>query len=186
MIAGEKTDIVLTRPRAPSRLDQAISDDTSLLVSIEDTADAFASLAAAAEERLTIMTPFLDEVGANWAISLFEIAGDSISKELILRFLNDPNSDLYPDGLPAILPDLRRLGVKVFDYGVPRPDIPQFYETFHAKVICADGSRAYVGSANLSRHSKETSMELGTLVSGRAALCVNSILEKIRSIAISI
>ena len=185
VIHRERPEIVLTRPRAPSRLDKAISDDTSLSVNIEDTHDAFSSLAASAKERLTIMTPFLDEVGANWALSLFKVAKNSISKELILRFLQDPNSDLYPDGLPGILSELGKLDVKVFDFAVPRPDTPNFFETFHAKVISADGERAYVGSANLSKHSKETSMELGMLVSGTAALRVESILTKIRGIAIS-
>ena len=181
----ERPEIVLTRPRAPSRLDRAIGDDASLSVHIEDTDDAFASLAASASRSLTIMTPFLDAVGAKWAIALFEAAGETVSKELILRFLQNPDSDLYPDGLPSILVDLRRLNVKIYDFAVPRPDTPNFFETFHAKVISADGERAYVGSANLSRHSKETSMELGMLVSGSAAARVHGILNKVRGIAIA-
>ena len=63
----------------------------------------------------------------------------------------------------------KRAQVKVYDFAVPRPDTPNFFETFHAKVISADEEWVYVGSANLSRHSKETSMELGMLVSGSAA-----------------
>ena len=185
IIAQEKSEVVLTRPRAPSQLDKAIIDDTSLSVHVENTDDAFASIAASAKNRLTIMTPFLDEMGASWAIALFNVAKDTVSKELILRFLQDPSSNLYPEGLPAILADLKRLGVKVYDFAVPRPDTPQFYETFHAKVICADGNRAYVGSANLSRHSKETSMEMGMLVSGTVARRVDAVLQTVRGIAIS-
>jgi hypothetical protein len=139
----ERPEIVLTRPRAPSRLDKAIGDDASLLVHIENTDDAFASLAASASESLTIMTPFLDDVGAKWTIALFEAANESVSKELILRFLQNPDSDLFPEGLPSIRGDLNRLRVKVYDFAVPRPDTPSFFETFHAKVICADGKRAY-------------------------------------------
>jgi len=178
----ETPEIVLTRPKAPSRLAGRISADTSLSVSIENTDDAFASLAASACKSLTIMTPFLDEVGAKWAISLFDAAGEEVSKELILRFLSDSNSDLYPEGLPSIIDDLRRLEVKIYDFAVPREDTPNFFETFHAKIICADGKRAYVGSANLSRHSKETSMELGMLVSGSVAANVQRILDKVRAI----
>jgi len=181
----EKSEVVLTRPKAPSSLDKQIDDDPTLLVHIENTDDAFASIAASATKSLTIMTPFLDEVGARWAITLYEIANSTVSKELILGFLQDPNSDLYPRGLDRIKPDLIRLGVKVYDFAVPRSDSRNFFETFHAKVICADGDRAYVGSANLSRHSKETSMELGMLVSGSAAARVDAILEKVRCIAIS-
>ena len=57
------------------------------------------------------------------------------------------------------------------------------FETFHAKVICEDGKRAYVGSANLNRHSKETSMELGILISGSSAARIPSIIIKVRGIA---
>ena len=184
VIELERPEVVLTRPRAPSQLDQIIGDDASLLVHIENTDDAFASLAASARRSLTIMTPFLDDVGAKWAIALFETAGRTVSKELILRFLQNPESGQYPEGLPSIEGDLNRLQVEVFDFAVPRPDSLNFFETFHAKVISADGERAYVGSANLSRHSKEASMELGMLVSGSAAAHVNDILDKIRSIAI--
>lgn len=179
----ERPEVVLTRPRAPSQLDRAISDDISLLIHIEDTDDAFASLAASARRSLTIMTPFLDDVGARWAVALFEAADEAVSKELILRFLQNPESDLYPQGLPSIMDDLRRLNVKIYDFAVPRPDVPNFFETFHAKVISADAERAYVGSANLSRHSKEASMELGMLVSGSAAAHLHEILEKVRRIA---
>lgn len=183
VIELESPEVVLTRPRAPSQLDQAIEDDASLLVHIENTDDAFASLAASARRSLTIMTPFLDNVGAKWAVSLFEAADIAVSKQLILRFLRDSESDLYPEGYLGIIDDLRRLEVKVYDFAVPRLDTPSFFETFHAKVISADGERAYVGSANLSRHSKETSMELGMLVSGSAAARVNEILKKVRGIA---
>ncbi len=184
VIEFESQEVVLTRPRAPSQLDQVIGNDASLLVHIENTDDAFASLAASARTSLTIMTPFLDNVGAKWAVALFEAADRAVSKELILRFLQDSESDLYPEGYPSIADDLRRLQVKVYDFAVPRPDTTNFFETFHAKVICADGERAYVGSANLSQHSKETSMELGMLVSGSAAARVKSILDKVRDIAI--
>lgn len=183
IIELERPEIVLTRPRAPSLLDEVIGSDTTLSVHIENTEDAFTSLAASSRHTLTIMTPFLDVVGARWAVTLFEAASESVSKELILRFLDDSSSDQYPEGLPSILTDLQRMKVKIFDYAVPRPDTPTFFETFHAKVIIADGVRAYVGSANLNRHSKDTSMELGMLVSGPAANRLNVLLDKVRRIA---
>ena len=180
----ERPEVVLTRPRAPSQLDETIANDTSLSVNIENTEDAFLSLAVSAEKSLTLMTPFLDESGAKWALSLFSAARQGVAKELILRFLGDPDSGLYPDGFPIIADELRQLQVDVYDFAIPRPSNPSFHETFHAKIIGADGTRAYVGSANLNRHSKETSMELGMLVTGTAARHVHRILEKVRGIAI--
>lgn len=183
VIRSERPDIVLTRPRAPSRLDEAINKDETLLIHIEETSDAFASLAASAIRSLTIMTPFLDESGADWALSLFGATIPGVRKHLILRFLKDPQSDWYPAAYDSIRSRLREIGVDVYDFAVPREDAPDFFETFHAKVVSADGSRAYVGSANLNRHSRETSMELGMLVAGTAAGRVEALLEKVRSIA---
>ncbi|WP_420417533.1 phospholipase D-like domain-containing protein [Pacificispira sp.] len=41
-------------------------------------------------------------------------------------------------------------------------------ETFHAKIVLADGVAAYVGSANLLRRSKVTNLECGMLIEGEA------------------
>jgi len=179
----ERPELVLTRPKAPSRLEGSIECDSSLVVHIEDTSEAFTSLAASAKESLTIMTPFLDETGAKWAISLFSQTRPDVRREMILRFLGNPDSDLYPRCFDWIRNDLRGLNVKVYDFAIPRDDSPEFFETFHAKVVCEDGSRAYVGSANLNRHSKETSMELGIVATGRAAERIGRILDKVKRIA---
>lgn len=184
VIDADRPDVVLTRPKSPSRLDRAISIEPALQIHIENTEDAFASLAASAETSLTIMTPFLDAAGSDWALSLFKVTKPGVKKELVLRFLNEPRSDLFPEGLSIIADELYRMGVYVYDFAVPRPGASKFYETFHAKVIVADGIRAYVGSANLNRHSRETSMELGLLVSGIAATRIDKILDKVRDIAI--
>jgi phosphatidylserine/phosphatidylglycerophosphate/cardiolipin synthase-like enzyme len=63
-----------------------------------------------------------------------------------------------PENLP-----IRRQLISLEQY----PGAP--IETFHAKLLIVDGVRAYVGSANMTGASFESSMELGVILSGEAA-----------------
>jgi phosphatidylserine/phosphatidylglycerophosphate/cardiolipin synthase-like enzyme len=58
--------------------------------------------------------------------------------------------------------------VTIFDYTLPREG-GKGVETFHAKLVLADATRAYVGSSNMTWGSLEHSMELGLVVAGAAA-----------------
>ena len=58
-----RTEIVLTRPKDPSKLDKIIRLDNELSVHIEDTEEAFLSMAAEANERIVVMTPFFRRNG---------------------------------------------------------------------------------------------------------------------------
>ena len=72
------------------------------------------------------------------------------------------------------------LAVNVLDYTLPEPD--GGYETFHAKVVLADATLAYVGSANLLAYARH-SMELGILADGKAARVVASVVSAVESSA---
>ncbi|MEQ8857895.1 MAG: phospholipase D-like domain-containing protein [Pseudomonadales bacterium] len=183
-LEAEKSEVVLTRPKLPSKLDESISNDLSLAINVQETEEAFLSLASSAQDRLTIMTPFLDNVGAEWALALLRGTSESVRRELILRFLSDPTSTHYPIGFDAIEGDLRRLGVFVYDFAIRRDQNPALFETFHAKVVIADGKRAYVGSSNLTQYSKDMSMELGILVAGSTAGHVDKVIDKVRTISL--
>ncbi len=50
-------------------------------------------------------------------------------------------------------------------------------ETFHAKVVLADDKTAYVGSSNMTKWSFQYSLELGLLVTGRAASRIAQIVD---------
>lgn len=56
-------------------------------------------------------------------------------------------------------------------------------ETFHAKIILTDGVTAYLGSANLLRPSKSTSLECGMFVKGPAAAAVKVLLNAVLAMA---
>jgi phosphatidylserine/phosphatidylglycerophosphate/cardiolipin synthase-like enzyme len=58
-------------------------------------------------------------------------------------------------------------------------------ETFHAKLIVADDTLAYVGSADLLNSSEGLSLETGLLVEGNAAVqvaLVDAVLRAARSL----
>ena len=173
-----RTEIVLTRPRDPSRLDEAIRLDTALSVHIEDTEEAFLSMVAEASNRLVVMTPFLDEVGARWVLNLFKSVKSEIQKELILRFLDDPSNTSYPVGYPIVSKELSQLCVKVYDFALPRHGSKSL-ETFHAKAIGIDNNRIYIGSSNMNWASKENSMELGVVLRGKTAGRLFRVIDKI-------
>lgn len=83
------------------------------------------------------------------------------------------NADQYTVELGVQHADwLRAMQVSVRDYHLshsPAEGRALPIETFHAKVVVADDTLAYVGSANLLSSSEGLSLETGLLVEGGAA-----------------
>jgi phosphatidylserine/phosphatidylglycerophosphate/cardiolipin synthase-like enzyme len=50
-------------------------------------------------------------------------------------------------------------------------------ETFHAKIILADDGKAYIGSSNMTRWSRDFSMECGVILRGPCVKPVNTLVE---------
>jgi phosphatidylserine/phosphatidylglycerophosphate/cardiolipin synthase-like enzyme len=165
--------LVVTMPPEPSRLADALSADiASEYVALTRTTDAFRHLATLARDRFTIMIPFIDRIGAEWAAELFE-ATAATERLLVLRNASQ---------LVSCGPAGRRVkasATRVIDYG--GADLAN--ETFHAKIVLADGVAAYVGSANLLRRSKSTNLECGMLVEGPAVGAVKVLLDAVAGMA---
>jgi Phospholipase D Active site motif len=110
-------------------------------------------LAQAAVRRLVVMTPFIDAEGFRWLRRTFEAAPPECRKILILR-----NADRYAVELGVEHAEwLRSLHVFVHDYHLSHDaasgrQLP--IETFHAKLVVADETLSYVGSANLLSSSE--------------------------------
>jgi hypothetical protein len=138
------------------------------------TAQAFRHLARKAQSRLVLLTPFIDEAGANWAIDIFSHT-PAAERILILRDRAKLNE------FPALSERLGRLDAQIKEYrvhhpiGVRRKPI----ETFHAKIVMADASHAYVGSANLLESSYEVALECGFIIEGPAVGQVSDLVEAI-------
>ena len=173
-----EAQVVLTRPMHSLKLEAQLSDAGWHTVSTEQTAKAFAALIQRASRRVVVMTPFLDEAGADWLKELLEPLPLGLEIVLILRSLEDSNRWDYPKGFPGLRDWLVRRRVRVLNYSIPRAPPPS-RETFHAKVILADAAFAYVGSANVTVASREQSMEMGVVVKGQAAAQVAIVVDAV-------
>ncbi len=119
------------------------------------------------------MIPFIDRAGATWAAELFE-ATSATRRVLILR---DRGQLL---GLGRTAARLEASLSEVLDYNfVPDDGRPGSGETFHAKIVLADGVSAYVGSANLLRRSRDTNLECGMLLEGPAVQSINVLINAV-------
>ncbi|MFE1597520.1 phospholipase D-like domain-containing protein [Methylobacterium sp. ID0610] len=165
--------LVVTMPPAPSRLGDALAADiASDYVALTRTTDAFRHLALLARERFTIMVPYIDVVGAEWASQLFE---ETAAAERI--FIVRDASQISSCGQAGTR--LTRAATRIIDYG----GADQSNETFHAKIVLADGIAAYVGSANMLRRSMSTNLECGMLVEGPAVGAVRVLVNAVASMA---
>lgn len=165
--------LVVTMPPTPSRLASELEKDiASDYVTFTPTTDAFIHLASIARERFTVMIPYIDRVGAEWAAELFETTA---AKERIC-IIRDAGQ-LEINGYAATR--LKNAVTRIIDYGGADPA----EETFHAKIVLADGVAAYVGSANLLRRSKGTNLECGMLVEGSAVNGIKVLLDAITRMA---
>lgn len=176
-------EIVLTLPKPPNQLENAIRRFGPQAGMIQKTDEIFDHLAHQATRSLIVMTPFLDAAGSKLLLRLFSNARAEVEKKLILRFLSlGSEYAKYPSGYPPIREDLKAMGVKVYDYAIKR-DSTTMLETFHAKTILSDDQMAYIGSSNFDQYSLENSMELGTLITGEPVKLVRCIIRSIISIS---
>lgn len=165
--------LVVTMPPHPSRLAAALSSDiANQYVTLTPTTDAFRHLAVIARERFTVMIPFVDSVGADWAAELFEQT-EASERVLVIR----DASQLESCG--AAGRRLKQVLTRIIDYG--GGDLAE--ETFHAKIVLADGVAAYVGSANLLRRSKVANLECGMLIEGPAVHAVKVLIDAVANMS---
>lgn len=174
--------VVLTKPAAPSALEEALGNKGWRLAALEQTDRAFHAMAQLASDRLVVMTPFLDVKGALWLRELLSLARPGVQRVLILRYLDEPERADHPKGFGALASWLEQEHIAVFSYAMPR-QAGRGSETFHAKVVLCDRERAYVGSANLTSASLEFSMEMGVLVQGKAAEEVALVVDAVLAVA---
>ena len=175
----DSVQLVLTEPGQRSALRRAIDDSHALPPVVFQTSDAFFSLARAATDELTVLSPFLDQQGAEFLVELFALCSDGVRRSLICRPLNEPECG---DAFRRRASDFRRLGVTVYEYALPSL-LPSGRETFHAKVVLADASSFYVGSSNFMGSALDRSFECGVVVHGETARQLRYVLAALQSIA---
>lgn len=171
-------EVVLTRPPAPSQVARKLEEMLQSTSSFRDTRQVLPKIAEAAVRQFTIMTPYFDEVGAAVVLNLFQRT-NAKERVLVLRSTKD---GLPPPGFHVVRSELEQLAVQVVDFRLDRPDAPG-NETFHAKVVLADDTVAYVGSSNMNQWSFEYSLELGVYVRGMAAARIAALLSAVRAVS---
>lgn len=160
--------LVVTYPGESSFLD-CLKELSPYYASVPHTAETFMNIALGAEQRLVVMTPFLDEAGAEMVHQMFIAAAPEVKKALIVR----SNAVTAPAGMMV---DISQLA-QVYDYMVAKEG--GRFETFHSKAILADNRQAYVGSANMLNSSLSISLEMGFLVTGDAAAMLGRFIDSI-------
>lgn len=125
----DTVEVVLTKPLNPSQLANSLDGMLLGTWGLLDTREVLPSIAENASERFAVMTPFLDEVGGEILLALFQHVGPSVRKQLIIRATAD---GLLPAGYLAITGQLSALGVEVFNFRLEKGE-PFGMETFHAQ-----------------------------------------------------
>ena len=130
-------------------------NDANLVVSPVNSRSVFMSLIGSAQHTLLIEAEEMNDSGIEQA--LVSAANRGVQIEIILPAPSGSSSDSNSQGIAAI----KQSNISV------RED-PQLY--MHAKIIVADGAKAFVGSENISTQSLDQNRELGILVSDATVL----------------
>jgi phosphatidylserine/phosphatidylglycerophosphate/cardiolipin synthase-like enzyme len=176
-------DFVVTMPLPPSFLAEHLAGSPGRPGGYLPTSEAFLRVARAAKRRIVVLTPFIDRNGFGWLRGLLGAVDPGVERIIVLREVERLAIELSVEHRDW----LEEMRVKVFDYHLPHPRGARVLpiETFHAKIVVADDTVAYVGSANVLGSGDGTSLEAGVLVDGRgaaqAARLVDGILQIARS-----
>jgi phosphatidylserine/phosphatidylglycerophosphate/cardiolipin synthase-like enzyme len=171
----DTVSVVFSKPAEPSKLMEALKSSHEGAWDLVPTSEMLTDLAVRSVRRFTVMTPFVDDHGAQRILDLLRVTAPSVERRLIVR-------NGLPDALFSIAGALAELNTRVFDFRISK-DAPGEHETFHAKVVMADNNECYVGSSNMTKWSFEYSLELGFNVRGKAARRVGSLVDAVISLS---
>jgi hypothetical protein len=132
----------------------------------ENTALGMRRLIEETRNELIVMIPFIDEAGF---LSISESIGEAIKRGTKVTFISRDlmqghrNYEAFTDLIR--LNEKFKGNLQLFEGG-PYPDVP----ISHAKIISRDGGEeVYIGSANLTKSSMETTIEIGVFLRGSNA-----------------
>jgi phosphatidylserine/phosphatidylglycerophosphate/cardiolipin synthase-like enzyme len=133
------------------------------------------SVVSDARERLYLVSPFLDEQGAEFLIGpVSGAARRGVTVYLISHGLDEKDS-----AASAALQVFRREVPKIRAFTAPRIERGPGYLIFHAKLIVADDKHAVLASANLTSYGMATHFEVGVGVSGKVASALESLIVQV-------
>jgi hypothetical protein len=175
---SNQVEITLSPPAHPSLLMEILPKKGFSWTRLFDTKDSLIELASQAERRLAVISPFLDSEGLQWIAQLFETTSKkSLERLMIVRGRDQTENTL----LSSHRSQFASYGVKIFGYSIahdPGLRTPTV-ETFHAKILLADDDKAYIGSANMTRWSRDFSMECGVILRGPSVKPVATLVDAV-------
>ncbi|MDE0364384.1 MAG: phospholipase D-like domain-containing protein [Gammaproteobacteria bacterium] len=179
---ANQVEIALSPPAHPSRLMEILPKKGFAWARLYDTNDSLVELASQAERRLTVVSPFLDDEGLDWIHRLFlATANKPIARTIVVRGRDKKELSV----LKGHRLNLASWNARILSYAVshePSLRSPPI-ETFHAKILLADSDKAYVGSANMTKWSRDYSMECGVMIRGPCVKPVATLVDAILEIA---
>ena len=149
----------------------------------EEIYPALIRIAASATQQLWIVNPFVDEYGAESLLpSLIGAAKCGVEIRILGRQVFDPSKQIFEKGVGTILSEFHKndlLGsIQLRDLFLQDENGRQIYG-LHTKMMIADATMAYIGSANLTKHSLRSNYELGVILRGKGILPLLSITNKL-------
>jgi hypothetical protein len=128
----------------------------------------------AARERVSVVAPFVDEVGMGLLVG--PIVAASTREVSVLLVI--PDQDDWSKAA------LRMLAASVAKHGDPSlVTVAAPSDTGpwpHLKVVAIDGTRAYIGSANMTGRALEgRNLELGVLVTGPRVAQIETVVDSV-------
>ena len=127
-------------------------------------------IAAAAKQDLWIVNPFFDDYGAKYLLpSLIGSAKNETLIRILGREIRGGSEQEFIKPIELIASEFAKEGLSQY------LEIRDFYQTdkkgnqiyaLHTKMMIADENIAYIGSANLTKHSLKNNFEIGVILKG--------------------
>lgn len=177
-----QVEVTLSPPPLPSRLMEMLPRQGYSWARLYDTKDSLIELASQARQRFVIVSPFLDSEGLEWIVHLFDAtASRPVGRILIIRGRDEKEIQVLKSRYAQMAERSVRIATYAIDHD-PTLRSPTL-ETFHAKILLADSDKAYIGSANMNRWSRDYSMECGVIIRGPCVKPVATLVDAVLKIS---
>lgn len=147
--------------------DPAFEDYDPIDFGMQQITSRLLNLCRESEESLVLVSPYLEVSGMDWLFPGLEGALErGVDLTLVSRELNEGEPNFRAiERLVAVAEECDG-ELTVYDYYQPRPDSDKPLYTLHSKVLLADDSTAYLGSANFTKYGFSENLEVGVVLQG--------------------
>jgi HKD family nuclease len=156
---------------------------SSGIVDFEEIYPTLKRIAASAKREMWIVNPFFDEYGAKTMLpSLLGVAGHGATVKILGRDIHKPSGRDAPSPVEifaeAFADNDLSPHLEIRDFFRKDSKGNQIY-ALHTKMMIADEIFAYIGSANLTKHSLRNNFEIGVVLKGGKVSSLADIAKKI-------